>query len=41
LRLADAVDHRIITVALEVEVRELPLHPEIERIVQEEVGQQG
>ena len=41
LELAHAVDYRIICIALEADVGELPTQPLIERIVEEEVGQQG
>src|ERR1022692_3445030 len=39
LALADAVDHRVVDVALEPDSGELPRHPGIERIVQEQVSQ--
>src|SRR5215469_11654098 len=35
------VTDRIISIALEQYVREVPAHPQIERIVQKEVGQEG
>src|SRR2546422_3575094 len=38
---APAVNHRIIRVALETDRRELPGQPDVERVVEEEVGQQG
>src|SRR5713226_10544925 len=38
LGLADAVDHRVIHVALEPDGRELPGQPGIERVVQEQIG---
>ena len=38
--LASAVDDSIVGIALELELRELPPHPQIKRIVQEEIGQQ-
>src|SRR5436190_22901349 len=38
---ATAVHHRVITVAFERNVRELPDHPRIERVVHEHVSQQG
>jgi hypothetical protein len=34
------MDERIVRVALEPEVRVNPRHPSIERVVQEEVGQE-
>ena len=41
LGLADAVDHRVIHVALEPDGRELPGQPGIERVVQEQIGDHG
>jgi hypothetical protein len=35
------VTDRIIGIALKQYVREVPAHPQIERIVQKEVGQEG
>jgi hypothetical protein len=35
------VTNRIIGIALEQYVREVPAHPQIERIVQKEIGQEG
>ena len=36
---AFAVHHRIIYVAFEGDTRELPGHPRVERVVQEQIGQ--
>ena len=41
LSLADAVHHRVIHVPLEPDTRELPGHPGIKRIVQEQIGEHG
>ena len=41
LGVAGAVHHRIIDVALEGDARELPGHPHIERVVQEQVRDHG
>ena len=41
LTFADAVHDRVIHVALERDVRELPGHPRVERIVQEKICQHG
>ena len=35
------VTNRIIGIALEQYVREVPAHPQVERIVQKEIGQEG
>ncbi len=40
LPLAPAVDDCIVRIALELDMRERPLHPEIERVMQEEISQQ-
>jgi len=40
LLLAEAMDHNVIAVPFERDARELPGHPLIERIVQEEIRQQ-
>ena len=40
LPLTPALDDGIIRITLELDVRERPLHPEIERVMQEEIGQQ-
>jgi hypothetical protein len=41
LLLALAVQDRIVRLPLERDVRELPADPQIERVVQEDVGQHG
>jgi hypothetical protein len=41
LRPGDAVDHRIVGVALERNRRELPSQPQVERVVHEQVRQNG
>ena len=41
LALADAVDDRVIDIAFEADPRELPSHPRIKRIVQEQICQHG
>ena len=41
LVLAVAVDHDVIRVALERAGRVLPVHPAVERVVHEQVGQDG
>jgi hypothetical protein len=41
LAFANAVHDHIIDVAFEPDVGELPSHPSIERVVQEQVGQDG
>ena len=41
LPLAGAVHHHVIAIPLERDVRKAPRHPGVERVVQEEVGQQG
>jgi hypothetical protein len=41
LGLADSVHHRVVHVALEPDSRELPCHPQVERIVQEQIGEDG
>ena len=40
LLLCPAMDDRIVRIALESDTREVPLHPDIERIVQKEISQQ-
>jgi hypothetical protein len=40
LPLAPAVDDGIVRITLELDMRECPLHPEIERVMQEEISQQ-
>ena len=39
LVLTDAVDHRVICVPLELDQRELPPEPQVERIMHEQVGE--
>src|SRR5262249_44046327 len=38
--LAAAMDDRIVSIALELDRRKIPAHPVIERVVQEQVGEQ-
>jgi hypothetical protein len=39
--LCSAMDDDVVRVALERQMRPVPAHPEIERIVQKQIGQQG
>ena len=40
LSLTPAMDEDIVRIAFELDARKCPLHPEFERVVQEEIGQQ-
>jgi len=38
---ADAVNHRVVRVPLELDQRELPRKPDVERVVHEQIGDHG